>query len=152
VFAILPVFASAKTIYSGEFDHHYLKSPEADFSERPAAEVARMCDSGEHASNDDLAQCSHLRFNKASSRLEKSLKAVRLMNAKGDKSLKASGNPLASPYFEKAQSAWASYRDNECYSEIYTMGEAAEREIFFGECMANITDSRVKELDELLKN
>ncbi|MCC8404932.1 DUF1311 domain-containing protein [Paraburkholderia sp. MMS20-SJTN17] len=66
--------------------------------------------------------------------------------------VKASGDPVASPYFEKAQSGLTSYRDNECYSEVYAMGEAAEREIFFWECMANITDSRVKELEELLKN
>ncbi|TKC80252.1 DUF1311 domain-containing protein [Trinickia terrae] len=58
----------------------------------------------------------------------------------------------ASPYSEKAQNAWATYRDNECYSETYSMGEAAERYIFFWECMANITQSRVKELDELLKD
>ncbi|WP_233801393.1 lysozyme inhibitor LprI family protein [Paraburkholderia sp. HP33-1] len=149
---LLPIVASAKTVYSGEFDYHYFKSPEAYFPGRSAAEVTRICDSGEHANNEDLAQCSHLKFNKANSQLEKKLKAVRLMNERGDKSLKASGDPLASPYFEKAQSAWASYRDNECYSEAYAMGEAAEREIFFWECMANITDSRVKELEELLKN
>lgn len=152
VFALLPVFSNAKTVYSGEFDYHYFKSPEAYFSGRSVAEVARMCDSGEHATNEDLAQCSHLKFNRVSSQLDKRLKAVRLMNEKGDKSLKATGDPVASPYFEKAQSAWSTYRDNECYSETYAMGEAAEREIFFWECMANITDSRVKELDELLKN
>ncbi|WP_321945494.1 MULTISPECIES: lysozyme inhibitor LprI family protein [unclassified Paraburkholderia] len=150
--AILPIFASAKTVYSGEFDYHYFKSPEAYFSGRSAAEVAHMCDSGEHASNEDLGQCSHLKFNKSSNQLDKRLKTVRLMNEKGDKSLKTTGDPAASPYFEKAQNAWYTYRDNECYSETYAMGEAAEREIFFWECMANITNSRVKELDDLLKN
>ncbi|RFU47639.1 lysozyme inhibitor LprI family protein [Paraburkholderia sp. DHOC27] len=150
--ALLPVFSIAKTVYSGEFDYHYFKSPEAYFSGRTAAEVARMCNSGEHASNDDLAQCSHLKFNKTSRRLESNLKAVRMKNASVDKSLRASGNPQASPFFEKAQSAWEAYRDNECYSETYAMGGAAEREIFFWECMASITDSRVKELDQLLTN
>lgn len=152
VLALFPVLANAKTIYSGEFDYHYFKSPAAYFSGGSAAEVSRMCDTGEHASNEDLAQCSHLKFNKASTQLNKKLDAVRLMNEKGDKSLKNEGNPLISPYFEKAQSAWSTYRDNECYSETYAMGEAAEREIYFWECMADITDSRVKELGELLKN
>ncbi|CAG9265120.1 hypothetical protein PUN4_50005 [Paraburkholderia unamae] len=70
---------------------------------------------------------------------------------RGDKSLMADGDPSASPYFGKAQSAWVEYRDNECYSETYAMGGAAERYIFFWECMANITESRTKEIGELLK-
>ncbi len=110
-----------------------------------------MCNTGEHASNDDLAQCSHLKFNYASSQLEKKLKAIRSRSENNDKSLKTDGEPPSSPYFEKAQAAWTTYRDNECYSETYSMGAAAERYIFFWECMANITKSRVKELDELLK-
>ena len=150
--ALLPIVASAKTVYSGEFDYRYFKSPEVYFSGRSGAQVARMCDTGEHASNDDLAQCSHLKFDQVSIQLEKRLKAVNSKIKSGDKSLKGSGEPLASPYFEKAQSAWAIYRDNECYGETYSMGEAAERYIFFWECMANITKSRVEELDELLKD
>ncbi len=110
-----------------------------------------MCDTGEHASNEDLAQCSHLKFNKASSQLETRLSAMRSRSEKGDESLKAEGEPASSPYFERAQRAWSTYRDNECYSETYSMGEAAERYIFFWECMADVTQSRVKELDELLK-
>lgn len=150
--ALLPVVASAKTVYSGEFDYHEFESPKVFFAGRKAADVSRMCDTGEHASNDDLAQCSHLKFNNADSLLDRKLKAIRHKNGKGDEALKAEGEPLSSTYFEKAQSAWAAYRDNECYGEAYSMGEAAERYIFFWECMANITQSRVKELDELLKN
>jgi uncharacterized protein YecT (DUF1311 family) len=44
------------------------------------------------------------------------------------------------------------YRDSECYTETYMMGEAAERYIFFWECMTSITKNRVKEVQELLKN
>ena len=151
-FALVPVFASAKTVYSGEFDYHYFKSPEQYFSGRTAAQISRMCDTGEHANNDDLAQCSHLKFNRTSGELEKRLSAVKSKIERNDKSLKTEGEPLASPYFGKAQTAWVTYRDNECYSEAYMMGEAAERYIFFWECMANITQNRVKELDELLKD
>ena len=152
LFALLPIVASAKTVYSGEFDYHYFQSPEVYFSGRSAAQVAQMCDTGEHASNDDLAQCSHLKFDQVNIRLEQRFKAVSSKVKSGDKSINASGEPLASPYFEKAQSAWAIYRDNECYGESYSMGEAEERYIFFWECMANITKSRVEELDELLKD
>lgn len=150
--ALLPVVSSAKTIYSGEFDYHDFKSPEASFAGRSATDVARMCNSGEHASNDDLGQCSHLKFDRAAGQLENRLRAVTAKFQSVDKSLKATGEPIALPFFEKAQSGWVTYRDNECYGETYSMGEASERYIFFWECMANITDSRVKELDELLKN
>jgi uncharacterized protein YecT (DUF1311 family) len=150
--AIAPVIAPAKTVYSGEFDYHYFKSPEQHFSGHSAADVARMCDTGEHASNDDLAQCSHRKFNHAAGELDKNLKLAKSKVGKNDKSLKAEGEPLALPYFLKSQDAWTQYRDNECYTETYMMGEAAERYIFFWECMANITLDRVKELREVLKD
>lgn len=150
--ALLPILASAKTIYSGEFDYRDFKSPETTFAGRPAAEVARMCESGEHASNDDLGQCSHLKFNRANALMEQKLRALTARIRNVDPSLKASGEPTALPYFEKAQSAWASYRDSECYGETYSMGEASERYIFFWECMASITERRTKELEEVLNN
>jgi uncharacterized protein YecT (DUF1311 family) len=144
--------AVASTVYSGEFDYHDFKSPEASFAGRSAAEMARLCDSGEQASNDELAQCSHLKFNRANSQLDKKLKAVTSKIEGVDKPLKSNGEPVAFPFFKKAQSAWATYRDNECYSETYSMGEATERYIVFWQCMTKITQSRVKELDELLKD
>lgn len=150
--AIVPVFSSAKTVYSGEFDYHYFKSPEQYFSGQNATEVARMCDSGEHASNDDLAQCSHRKFDHAARELAKNLQLAKSRIGHNDKSLKADGEPLALPYFVKSQDAWTQYRDNDCYTETYMMGEAAERYIFFWECMANITQDRVKELQEILKD
>jgi uncharacterized protein YecT (DUF1311 family) len=149
--AFLPVVVSAKTVYSGEFDYHYFKSPEQYFSGRTPAEISRMCDSGERASNDDLAQCSHLKFDRAAKEMNKKVQVARSKFKKGDGLLKSEGEPAAVPYFDRAQDAWIKYRDNECYSETYMMGEAAERYIFFWECMANITEGRIKELSELLK-
>lgn len=111
-----------------------------------------MCDAGDHASNDDLAQCSHLKFERVNHELDRKLQLARAALEHSDKSLKAEGEPLASPYFVKSQSAWVQYRDNECYTETYMMGEAAERYIFFWKCMINITQKRVKEVQELLKN
>lgn len=149
---LIPAIVSAKTIYSGEFDYHHFQPPERHFSGRTAAQIAHMCNTGEQASNDDLAQCSHLKFNRSNGALNTKLAAVRSKIEGRDKSLKAEGEPASASYFERAQSAWATYRDNECYNETYMMGEAAERYIFFWECMANITQSRVRELDELLKD
>jgi len=151
-FALVPALGLAKTVYSDEFDYRYLKSTDQYFLGKTAAYISRICDAGEHASNDDLAQCSHLKFNRTNAELKKKLNAVKSEIERNDKALKADGEPLASPYFQKAQTAWVGYRDNECYSETYMMGEAAERYIFFWECMANISQSRAKELDDLLKD
>ncbi|MGF6920948.1 lysozyme inhibitor LprI family protein [Paraburkholderia sp. 40] len=149
---IAPIIAPAKTVYSGKFDYHYFKSPDQYFSGHSAADVAHMCDTGEHASNDDLAQCSHRKFDHAARALDKILRSAKSKIGGNDSSLKAEGEPLALPYFLKSQDAWAQYRDNECYTETYMMGEAAERYIFFWECMANITRDRVKELQEVLRD
>ncbi|QYD69149.1 DUF1311 domain-containing protein [Paraburkholderia edwinii] len=148
----VPIFASAKTIYSGEFDYHSFKPAEAYFAGRSASEVARMCETGEHASNEDLAQCSHLKFEQVRHELSRNLQAARSEIERNDKSLKAEGEPLALPYFVKSQNDWMQYRDSECYTETYMMGEAAERYIFFWECMTSITKNRVREVQELLKN
>ena len=142
---LLPVAAFGKTVYSGEFDYHYFESPQVYFKGRTAAELARLCDGRDNATNDDLAQCSHQKFVRLNSELNGRLKAMREKLANRDKSLTADGEPKAMPYFEKAQSSWAGYRDNECYSETYVMGEAAERDIFFWECMAGITVEEVME-------
>jgi uncharacterized protein YecT (DUF1311 family) len=152
VLACMPIFPPAKTIYSGDFDYHFFKSAEEYFSGKTRSEVASMCDTGDHATNDDLAQCSHLKFERANRELDRNLKSAKAKVERNDKLLKAEGEPLALPYFVKSQSDWAKYRDGECYTETYMMGEAAERYIFFWECMANITQNRVKEVQELLKN
>ncbi len=145
------VVAAAATS-SGEFDYRDFKSSASYFEGHSAAEIETLCKTGEHASNDDLAQCSHLKFDKANSQLENKLRAAISKMQRVDKSLKAGGEPVALPFFERAQDAWTTYRDSECYGETYSMGGALERYISFWECMTNITQVRVQELDELLKN
>jgi uncharacterized protein YecT (DUF1311 family) len=152
LFALVPALVFAKSIYSGKFDYHEFKTPEQSFAGRTAAEIAHTCDTGDHATNDDLAQCSHMKFNHASVELGKELRAVRKRIARNDEALQAQGEPLALPFFNQAHDSWVKYRDNECYSETYMMGEAAERYIFFWECMATITQHRVKELAAMLKS
>jgi uncharacterized protein YecT (DUF1311 family) len=152
ILAVVPVFVFAKTIYSGEFDYREFRSPEQSFSGKTPAEITRMCNTGEHASNDDLAQCSHLKFNRASRDLNRKLILMRKAIAADDVRLKDQGEPLAMPFFNQTQESWSKYRDSECYTETYMMGEAAERYIFFWECMATITQARVKEITDLLKN
>jgi uncharacterized protein YecT (DUF1311 family) len=152
VLAVAPAFAFSKTIYSGEFDYREFRSPEQYFSGKTPTEITRMCNTGEHTSNDDLAQCSHLKFNRASRDLNRKLILMRKAIAADDVHLKDQGEPLAMPFFNQTQESWTKYRDSECYTETYMMGEAAERYIFFWECMATITQTRVKEITDLLKN
>ncbi|GAB7526670.1 lysozyme inhibitor LprI family protein [Paraburkholderia sp. 2C] len=115
--AFTPILVSTKTVYSGEFDYHSFESAKKYFSSRSASEITRMCDAGDHASNDDLAQCSHLKFERVNHELDRKLQLARAAFEHSDKSLKAEGEPLASPYFVKSQSAWVQYRDNACYTE-----------------------------------
>jgi uncharacterized protein YecT (DUF1311 family) len=111
-----------------------------------------MCETGDHASNEDLAQCSHLKFERVSHELSQALQSARSEVERNDKSLKAEGELLALPYFLTSQNDWMQYRDNECYTETYMTSEAAERYIFFWECMTSITKNRVKEVQELSRN
>ncbi len=151
--AICPVFVSAKTIYSGEFDYRQFKSSNSYFSGQSAAKVAHLCKSGEHASNEDLAQCSHRDFESAVARLNEKLRVAASLVERNDKLLKEEDeNPLALPYFDKAESAWVQYRDSACYAETYMMGEAAERYINFWGCMKQYTDDRISAIDRMLKD
>lgn len=143
---VLSVGASAKTIYSGEFDYRKVEPSSVYFSGRTRAEISKWCKTGEHASTEDLGQCSHMEYENADRDLTKRLKLVRAAIAENDKSLKADGEPLALPYFDKSQDAWAKYREGDCYSETYMLGEASMRYINFWDCMTRITKNRFNDL------
>ncbi|WP_429556971.1 lysozyme inhibitor LprI family protein [Paraburkholderia youngii] len=48
----------------------------------------------------------------------------------------------------RGQESWKLYRDNECYAEVYEVGQASLRFVEFWDCMTRITRNR---LDELTK-
>jgi uncharacterized protein YecT (DUF1311 family) len=145
---VLSVAVSAKTIYSGEFDYRKFEPSSVYFTGRTPAEISELCRTGEDAGTMDMSECAHRDYENANRDLQNKLKVLRSEVDENDKSLKASGEPLALPYFVKSQAAWAQYRESDCYSETYMLGEASMRYIKFWDCMTRITKSR---LDELTK-
>lgn len=143
---VLSVAASAKTIYSGEFDYTKFEPSSIYFTGRTPAEISRLCKTGEHAGTMDISECAHRDYESANRDLQNKLKALRPEIEQNDKSLKADGEPLALPYFVKSQEAWAQYRESDCYYETYMLGEASMRYITFWDCMTRITKSRLDEL------
>lgn len=143
---VLSVAASAKTIYSGEFDYRKFESSAVYFAGRTPAEISGLCKTGKHASTMDISECAHRDYESANRDLENKLKALRSEIKENDKALKEDGEPLALPYFVKSQEVWAKYRESDCYYETYMLGEASIRYITFWDCMTRITKSRLDEL------
>jgi len=136
----------AKTRYSGEFDYKSYRPSAVHFAGRTRAEVDAMCNTGEHAGTEDIEQCGHRDFERATRALNQAVAALTVEYRKDDADLTREGEPAALPYFLKAQAAWIEYRDNSCYSSAYEMGEASLKYIEFWYCMATRTNERVKEL------
>lgn len=153
LFLLAPALSAAETRYSGEFDYRNFESSHSYFSGRAETQVEHLCKTGEHASTQDLEQCEHREFEHANAQLDVQLKAMSSLVERSDQFLKKyGGKPSSAPYFSTAQDAWLKYRDNECYTETYMMGEAAERYIHFWDCMATMTNNRAKELKQVLKD
>jgi uncharacterized protein YecT (DUF1311 family) len=146
VIGVLAVTASAKTIYSGEFDYRKFEPSSAYFSGRTPADIVKLCKTGEHAGTMDMSQCVHSDYEIANRNLEIRLKTLRSGIEADDKSLQADGEPLALPYFVKSQDAWVQYRDNYCYYDTYALDEASMRYMNFWDCMTRMTKKRLSEL------
>ncbi|MGF6446026.1 lysozyme inhibitor LprI family protein [Paraburkholderia youngii] len=132
--AFWPIFSIAATVYSGEFDYKQIQSSATYFSGHSEKEIDRLCKSGEHATNDDLAQCQHREFERAKVRLDDKLKAVTARFERGDNFLKTyDEKPLAMPYFVSAQVSWMKFRDSQMLCRnIYDGRGGRARYIFLG--------------------
>ncbi|SIT45899.1 conserved exported hypothetical protein [Paraburkholderia piptadeniae] len=142
----------AETIYSGEFDYRTFQPSSRYFAGHAPAEIAHLCDTGEHASTADMEQCAHAKFERAEATLLHKFDAVATAFRKSDSEAEKENEPLALPHISKARSAWINYRDETCYSVAYKNGPASSRYVSFWECMTTITQAHTKELDALLKS
>lgn len=138
--------ALGKTIYSVSFDYKKATPSSIYFSGKSGAEIDHLCKTGEHASTTDIAACGQRNFERNSAQLNETVSSLESGFKADDVDLKADGNPVALPYFEKAQSAWGEYRDNQCYAETYSLGEASMRYTTFWDCMSRITEERIVDL------
>ncbi|WP_085481229.1 lysozyme inhibitor LprI family protein [Paraburkholderia susongensis] len=142
------IFASlvfGQSIYSGPFDYTKVKPAEIFFSGKSPLDIKVHCKT-DSLSTEEAWQCSHFQFEQASVALNRQVAVIAAELKKNDRDLKAGGYPLALPFFKKAQEYWKSFRDNECYSDTYSLGQASMRDMVFWDCMTRITTNRLDEL------
>lgn len=147
VMLVLSGHVFSQSIYSGTFDYKRLESATKYFAGRSKSEIDSYCKT-DSLPTEEAGQCSHFYFERANAELSKRIAAVVAEVQKNDQSLMANGEPPALPYFNRAQKSWLSFRDNECYTDAYSVGQASMRFIDFWNCMTRITKNR---LDELTK-
>lgn len=138
---------SAKTRYSGEFDYRDFEPSTVYFHGHTRAEIDHLCNTGEHASTEDMEECEHREFERTVETLNRKITALTTQIKKDDSQYaKPDDEPVALPYFLKSQAAWVQYRDNYCYSYVYDLGPGTAKYIYFFECMTAMTKERTNQL------
>ncbi|MCC8404935.1 DUF1311 domain-containing protein [Paraburkholderia sp. MMS20-SJTN17] len=148
LFLMLVLFAQkvfADSIYSGEFDYSKARSYKEFFLNKSDSEITIYCKRNSMGT-EELWQCSHFYFEKSDEKLTKLVSEISMKLQNNDIALKANGEPAALPYFEAAQQHWKAFRDDECYSDTYSLGQASMRYMVFWDCMTRITKDRLNEL------
>jgi len=142
--------ALAQSVYSGPFDYRQFQPSARYFAGHTEKDIDSFCSAGVHASTTDLEECSHRTFEQADAALAKQLTIVIATFTKADVAARSSQQPASLPYLTQSQTAWVSYRDNTCYAFAYANGPASARYLNFWECMTTATQTRTKELIQLL--
>ncbi|WP_429566631.1 lysozyme inhibitor LprI family protein [Paraburkholderia sp. JPY419] len=71
-----------------------------------------------------VSACAQHDFKRISRTLEKKVSAIERIMADGDNERRANSEPEALPYLRRGQEGWKLYRDNECFAEVYEVGQA----------------------------
>ncbi len=137
--------ANSASIYGTTFDYRKAEPAISQFPGKTSQQIAEHC-KGENLGTMEMTTCAQFRFELAKTTLAKALEADEKEIEKNDVELRRNHNPIALPYFKQAQSHWESYRDNQCYANVYEIGQASIRFIDFWTCMEGITKARIDEL------
>lgn len=137
-------FASS-SIYGSEFDYKKAKPAREYFSGKSNEQIILYC-KNEMIGTMDLSACAQFRYEVVANALSKRVAVVERVLQDDDKNNGAYGGPAALPFFKKSQANWELYRDNNCYSDVYSVGQASLRFVDFWDCMARITKNRLDEL------
>jgi uncharacterized protein YecT (DUF1311 family) len=123
----------------------------------PAAAQAQQDDEQVDCNNAqsqaDMNYCSEMDFEKADKQLNTVYKQALKSQADLDKQ-SAEINPDyvgAVKALKKAQRAWIDYRDGQCEGESYQAVGGTMQPLLESGCKADLTNKRVKELQELIK-
>jgi uncharacterized protein YecT (DUF1311 family) len=136
---------ASESIYGSEFDYTKAKPASANFPGKTDGEIEAYC-SKDSLGNMELSACTQFKFERTRDMLNKKLLEIEASISSGDKEHRVNGEPEALPFFKKSQANWQLYRDNECYSNVYEVGQASLRFVDFWACMTRITKSRFDEL------
>lgn len=136
---------ASSSIYGPAFDYKKAKPASVYFSGETREQVEAYCKK-EMLGTMDLSACAQFRYEVTIAALNKRVAAVEKILEDDDKENDAYGQPAALPFFKKAQANWALYRDNDCYSDTYSVGQASLHFVYFWDCMTRITKSRLDEL------
>jgi uncharacterized protein YecT (DUF1311 family) len=137
--------ANSASIYGTTFDYRKAEPAISQFPGKTSQQIAEHCKS-ENLGTMELTTCAQFKFELAKTTLAKTVEATEKEIEKSDVELRKNHNPIALPYFKQAQSHWQSYRDNQCYANVYEIGQASIRFIDFWTCMEGITKTRIDEL------
>jgi uncharacterized protein YecT (DUF1311 family) len=137
--------ANSASIYGTTFDYRKAEPAIRQFPGKTSQQIAERCKS-ENMGTMELTTCAQFKFESAATTLAKTVEAAKAEIAQNDVELRKNHNPIALPYFTRAQSHWQSYRDNQCYANVYEIGQASIRFIDFWTCMEAITKARIDEL------
>ncbi|NVH73498.1 DUF1311 domain-containing protein [Paraburkholderia sp. JPY432] len=137
----------SQSIYGSEFDYKKAKPTSDYFYGKSRKEIELYC-KREMLGTSDLSACAQFRYERIMDAFDKRVSEVEKILEEDDKANGAYGQPAALPYFKKAQANWLLYRENDCYSNVYSVGQASLRFVDFWDCMTGITKHR---LDELTK-
>ncbi|MBB5509952.1 lysozyme inhibitor LprI family protein [Paraburkholderia atlantica] len=136
------------TIYSVPFDYKKFRVPSIYFEGKSPKEIDQFCKSGQNASADDAAACGQWDFEHLNSTLNATYTKILNSIKKSDEESAEYNDPLAAPDFVGAQESWSKYRDRYCCSYVYALGEASGRYVYFWDCMKEITQDRIKQLEK----
>jgi uncharacterized protein YecT (DUF1311 family) len=145
LFIIVNGAQASSSIYGSAFDYKKAKPASVYFSGKNHEEIASYCQN-EMLGTMDLSACAQFRYESSIEALNNRLIEVYKVLAQDDKDNGVYGEPAALPFFKKAQANWKLYRDNNCYSSVYSVGQASLRFVYFWDCMTRMTENRLNEL------
>ncbi|WP_322061476.1 lysozyme inhibitor LprI family protein [Paraburkholderia sp. J63] len=137
--------ANSASIFGTTFDYRKAEPAINQFPGMTPQKIAEHCKS-QNLGMMELATCAQFNFESAKTTLARAVESTESELAKNDVELRKNHNPIALPYFKQAQVHWQSYRDNQCYANVYEIGEASIRFVDFWSCMEAITKARILEL------
>ncbi|CAM2163687.1 DUF1311 domain-containing protein [Paraburkholderia sacchari] len=147
IYMVSAPIANSASIYGTTFDYRKAEPAISQFPGKTSQQIAEHCKS-ENLGTMELTTCAQFKFESTATTLAKTVEAAEKEIEKNDVELRKNHNPIALPYFKRAQNHWQSYRDNQCYANVYEIGQASIRFIDFWTCMETVTKAR---LDELTK-